>query len=271
MSGKNLTSYDDRRGNDVQIIGGELRTGNMLIGGTDQDIDEESVTQNFVLGTRKYLDGGERVFVYSHIHASYQLGRGRCALAYNTAGTEKGAYLGALTKGAFTVDWTVVGASIAANQFAEGYLFMQGGFVKRIKSHLAQTIGLAVTMNLHEKLTDVSLSAGRYGMLVENKYANVINREQAGAIPGLVVGVAPIDFTAGYYAWIQVKGPCGVISSESDKGNADAEHEIIHGGAAGSEVILKAAHGYQVIGYLLPMNTVSWENENFMLVNLNIE
>jgi len=271
MSGKNLTSYDDRRGNDVQIIGGELRTGNMLVGGKDQEIDEESATQNFVLGTRKYIDGGERVFVYSHIHASYQLGRGRCAQAYNTAGTEKGAFLGAQINGAYTINWTVVGASIAANQFAEGYLFMQGGFTKRIKSHPAQTIGLACTLTLHEKLTDISLSAGRYGMLIENKYANVISREQAGFLPGLVVGIAPMDFTAGYYGWLQVKGPCGVLSSQNDKGNADAEHAIVAGASQGSECILQAAHGYQVIGYLLPMNTVSWENENFMLVNLNIE
>lgn len=269
--GKNLVGYDDRRGNDVSIIGGELRTGNMIAGQLEQEIDEQSATQVYALGTRKYLDHGERVFVYVHMKSTAAVPRGRCALAYNLAATEKGAFLGILTNGSLIIPWTCVAANIAANQYAEGHLLMQGGFVKRIRSHPAGTAGNAINLTCWEKHTDITLAAGRYGMLVENKYANVYTKSESGDWPGLVVGVAQFDFTADYYGWIQVKGPAAIISSQAAKGQLNNEKEIVHGANPGSEVIVRAAHGFQTVGYLLPMSIDSWDNENFMLIDLCIE
>lgn len=270
--GRNLKSYDERRGNDVQIIGGELRTGNMLAAGVEQEIDEVSDTQNYVLGTRKYLDGGERVFVYAHIrNFGVEIGRGQCAIAYNTAAVELGAFCGILTNGSKVIPWACVGA-IAANQFAEGYIQIQDGFLLRIKSHPEGAALETINLTCYEKYTGTTVAAGNYGVLVENKYANVFSRSGGEShIPGLVVGVPTVYMLKNQYGWLQVKGPCSVISSQSDKGDADAEHAIVHGVSVGSEVVLQAAHGLQVIGHLLPMNVISWDNFNFMLVNLCIE
>lgn len=268
--GKNLVGYDDRLGNDVQIIGGELRTGNMIAGGAEQEIYEQSATQNYVLGTKKIINGGERVFVYGHVKSTAAAPRGRCVLAYNKGNTEKGTKLGALTNGSFVIPWTCVG-TIVANQYAEGHILMQGGFVKRIRSHPAGAPAGVINLTCYEPHTDITLVAGRYGMLVENKYADVYTKSESGDWPGLVVGVSIMDVTANYYAWFQVKGPCGILSSQSAKGELNNEKEIVHGANPGSEVIVRAAHGYQTVGYLLPMSADSWDNENFMLIDLCIE
>lgn len=271
--GKNSKSYDDRRGNDVLIVGGELRTGNMLAAGVEQEVDEVSLTQNYILGARKILDGGEREFVYAHIrNFGTEIGRGQCAIAHNTAATEKGAGLGALTQGSNIIPWTVQGAGgIVANQFAEGHILCQGGLVLRIKSHPAGAQSAVVNLTCYEKYTDVTITAGRTALLVENKYSNVFSRSGGeSAIPGLVVGVAQVYALKNSYMWIQVRGPAAVLSSQSDKGDVDGEHEIVHGTLAGSECVLRAAHGYQTIGLLLPMACISWDGENFMLVDLKL-
>jgi len=271
--GKNHKSYDERRGNDVLIVGGELRTGNMLAAGVEQEIDEVSLTQNYILGTRKILEGAEREFVYVHIrNFGTEIGRGQAAIAYNTAATEKGAGLGALTNGSNIIPWTVQGAGgILANQFAEGHILCQGGIVLRIKSHPAGAQSAVVNLTCHENYHDVTIAAGRSAMLVENKYANVFSRSGGeSAIPGLVVGIPQIYAVKNSYMWIQVKGPAAVLSSQSDKGAADGEHDIVANTLAGSECVLRAAHGYQTIGILLPMAVDSWDGENFMLVDLKL-
>ena len=68
-----------------------------------------------------------------------------------------------------------------------------------------------------------------------------------------------------------MKGPCGVISNENDRGDADAEAVLVCNANPGDEVKLFAADGYQIIGHTMPMNVTNWDGENFMAVDLCIE
>jgi hypothetical protein len=241
----------------------------------EQDIFAQSATQKYELGTRRVINNGglPRVFYYAHIHASLAAAgasRGRVMMA-SDAGTERGAFLGAQTAGAKTVTWTCVG-DVVANQFKNGFVLLQGGFVREIRSHPAGGAGENITLTLYDPLPE-SIGAGRYGILLENPYANVYSRGAAGVHPnaeGPVMGVLGFDSTPDYYVWLQTWGPCGVIATPATLGDADNEMELHHGINPGDEVGIAAGHGYQSIGYSMVANAINWDNENFMIVDLRI-
>jgi len=249
--------------------------GGILLGQAEQDIFEGSAVQKYELGARKVVCNGglTRVLYYAHIHASLAAAgatRGRVMMASDD-GTERGAFLGAQTAGAKTVTWTAVG-NIGANQFANGFVLLQGGFVREIKSNTAALAGAVSTLALHDPLPE-TIAAGRYGILLENPYANVYSRGAAGVHPnaeGPVMGVLGFDSTPDYYAWLQTWGPCGVIATPATLGDADNEMELSHGINPGDEVGVAAGHGYQSIGYSMVANAINWDNENFMIVDLRI-
>jgi len=237
------------------------------IEGTEEQHDTVA-NKRYPYGTIMELADGRR-YRYAHVHASYALPRGRPVLSSDDA-SEKGAFLGAVTLGSNTFTWTSVEA-IAADQFADGYILMQGGFVKKVKSNTATSGAASSTIVIYGTHTDATWASGRYAWMIENPYANVISRGQVGATPGKVVGVSLLDATADYCCWIQTKGLCGVISSNSGLGNADAESQLVACGSAGDEVILAAAYGRQIIGHVAGYNVVNWDNENFIMADLCIE
>jgi len=249
--------------------------GNLLPGQAEQDLYEQSAVQRYAVGSRRVVDNGglTRIFYYAHIHAGITagLGRGRVMMSSDD-GTERGAFLGAQTAGAKTVTWTAV-AAIAANQFKNGFVLLQGGFVREIKSHPAAAApGAEITLTLYDPLPE-TIGAGRYGILLENPYANVYNSGSAGVHPnafGPVMGVTGFDVTPDYYTWLQAWGPCGVIATPATLGDAANEMELSHGVNPGDEVGIAGGHGYQVIGYSMVANAINWDNENFMIVDLRI-
>lgn len=257
-------------------IGGDKRwarintPGGLLPGYTEQDTYVDSLTQKYRVGTKRVED--DREYRYSHLYTGVGQGTsGRPMLSYNTAATEKGAHLLAQTEGLYTVDWTVQAAvSMAAGQFAEGYVLLQGGFMRRIKWNTYALNGAATTLTLYDPIPE-TVATGRSGILMEAKWANVYRRGLMGAIPGLCVGVTTFDVTDEYWFWAQVKGPCALISGENDKGDADAEAVWVCNANPGDEVKIMAANGYQVIGHTLPMNVTDWDGENFVAVDLCIE
>ncbi|MDD3493511.1 MAG: hypothetical protein PHZ19_08465 [Candidatus Thermoplasmatota archaeon] len=241
---------------------------------------EQSDTATYTLGTR--LQCGNRVWRYAHILDGLgpaTLGRGR-VMVPSDDGTEVGNFLGAQVAGAYTVDWTSV-AAIAENQYANGYLLCQGGFVHKIRSNTAAAApGDVITLTLYEPFAAwEAIAAGRYGLLLENPYANTTYLTVTG--PSRPVGVMTGDYRSDLTdanVWLQTWGPCGVIAQPATLGDTMNEIAMTLGIVIQEEVTrfqgegAAAAAGYPQVGESwIGGGAVNWDNENFMTVWLKID
>ena len=248
----------------------------------EQNINEVTATRTYPLGTR--LQVGERVFRYAKINpglfAHSPSIRGR-ALVTTDDGTERGAFLGAIVAGAKTVTWTTV-AAVLADQFKDGYLLCQGGFVHKIKSN---TVGAApstaITLTLYEAFTaGEAIAAGRYGLLLECPYAHVDLLTNIGA--GRPMGVIGFDPGSDGYVWIQTWGPASMIATPATIGNLVNEIELVQaaGGPPREEVTHRQEDGgafgnpvgYPTMGQSwVGGGGINWDNENFLHIWLTID
>jgi hypothetical protein len=251
--------------------------GALLSGALEQGIYEESVTQRYELGSRRAVNNGgvTRVFYYGRVHPLIGVGfaRGRVMMASDD-GSERGAFLGAQTAGAYTVTWTTVEA-VVADQFRNGFLLAQGGWVYEIAHNTAGGIGAVITLTLFDPIAE-TIAAGRNGLIQENPYANlynrgnnVVNTERAGC----VMGVSLRDMTAAYYGWFQTWGPGPVMVNNLGLGDELAgtgEHELHIGINPGDECQVATGDGFQPIGNILIANAVCTDGENWVIADLKI-
>ena len=241
-----------------------------------QNINALNAVQQYPLGCR--LQVGDRVFRYAYILAAGAAGqRGRAAVCTD-AGLNRAANLGAIVAGAYTVNWTVVGANLVTDQLRNGYILMQGGFVHKISHNTAGNIGAVIVLTLYEPFQAIeAMPAGRYGLILENPYANVNAYGPApGSGSGRVMGVFMAETVAGMFTWLQTWGPCGLILTANDIGNANTEITITMNVAVSDECLphvgIVGRDGLQVIGEAFTGgDTVTWDNENFGNVWLKID
>ncbi len=238
------------------------------------NVTDQSLERKFSLGTRYVL--GDRVFRYAHIKSDANiLRRGSVAVAYNTASIEKGAKLGALTQGSKTVLWTVVNRQILKDQFKNGYLLMQGGFVKGIESNGPEVAGNTISLKLKEPISQPNAASGNYGILCEGLYTNATERAFGNTGPGLIIGVPVADLTGDFYAWLQTWGPCGVIGTAATLNDTGQVTGIAPGIDTGSQNQVIATNPAMVpeeriVGYNVPYNTNNWDNESYRMLFLTI-
>ncbi len=238
------------------------------------NITDQSDSPRFPLGSRHVFD--DRVFRYAHIKKDANvLGRGRPVVSFNNASIEKGTKLGALTKGATSVLWTSVQNNVLQDQYQNGYLLMQGGFVKGIESNNAVGRGGTIKLQLKEPITEADASSGNYGILCESLYSNVMERTFGQTGPGLIVGVPVADFNGDKYCWLQTWGPCGVIGTVpvlNDTGQVTGIKPGIDEGAAIQTIATDPASVQEerIIGHHIPYNTNNWDNEAFRMLFLTI-
>lgn len=240
----------------------------------DLGVTTEHSEPKYILGSRYSI--GERAYRYAHIKNDQSLIRkGAVCVSYNSASIERGDKLGAVTQGARTITWTVVGPEIKRNQFANGYLFMEGGEVISIKANAAGARGVAIPIQLNEPIVQSSQSSGRYGMLVESTYSNAMERTFGNTGPGLIIGVTLRDMTEDYYGWLQTWGPCAVIGTQPVL-NDSAQITGIHPGTdSGSQVVQHAISAGQIpeeriIGHHVPYNQDNWDSEAYRMLFLTI-
>jgi hypothetical protein len=240
----------------------------------DVGVTTEHLTAKHELGTRYAIS--DRVFRYCHIKSNANvLRRGSVCVSYNTASIEKGAQLGAITNGTSIVPWTVVQRTVTKDQFKDGYLLMQGGFVKGVESNSPGAKGASINITLKEPITESSASSGRYGILCEGLYSNAMERTYGNTGPGLVIGVPLADYTEDYYAWLQTWGPCGVISTAATVNDTAQVTGIKAGVTTGDQIMSIATNAAmtqeeRIIGYHIPYNTDNWDDEGYRMLFLTI-
>lgn len=191
-----------------------------------QDIYEESTKQYYPLGERLQLKDG-RVFHYAlnggNLLAAGNMTSSKVAIDDHTdlvlvTTVEKNS--------SYKVKVTLGGTLVTANQYAEGWLWVEGaaagtyiGQCHQIKSHPAQATTTGdVIITLHSQIAEkIEAGTAKISML-QNQYKDLII--QATDPVALTVGVPLIPITATsdplyYYFWLQTWGPCPVLEEDT--------------------------------------------------------
>ena len=171
----------------------------------NQSVNDDDTTQNAPLGTRLAL--GDRVFYYAYFSAACTAGEVVCAPVMGASHQADILTPGACTAGQKVVTLTL-GSSMAANQYAEGYMMVSSGTgvgqTYRIKSHGTYgTAAVDCTINLYDDLVEPVTATCELNF-VPNIYNKVVIGSSALGVP---VGVSVCDVSAVSYAWIQTWGP----------------------------------------------------------------
>jgi len=182
-----------------------------------------------MLGTRLVLPDG-RVYRYAYSGAAtITIGRVCGAAVHVTTLDSDVAIQEARTTAQWDAgDYTIriattgstssTGLNLVANQFADGYIWVNDeageGQSLQVKSHGAETAtgstgGLDITVYEDDVLTIALTTASQVG-LFKNIYDKVVIHT-SGKASGPAVGVAPIVVAASKYFWLQTWGPCPVM------------------------------------------------------------
>jgi len=174
----------------------------------------ESSTQLFPLGTK--LIYNDRTFRY-----------GLCGGSAITAGklvqhvTEVGDHTNMTATAAVDAGETAIsvetnGTDITADQYAEGYLFVNDvngeGQCLKVKTHLAHdhSSDPSISITCYDDLK-TALTTSSQLTLMPNPYSAVVVAPATAT--GACVGATTIDMTADYYGWFQTGGPAALLSS----------------------------------------------------------
>jgi len=236
----------------------------------DADPYTESSTQLFPLGT--ILDWGDRVFKYAQMDGAVTAGlllQQPAHVANHTQMATTDAY--AIT----TTDDTIisvetVGTDITANQYREGYLYVNDGTGQgqswKVISHPAHDHSgdPSCEITIQGKVSTALVASGTsQASLMENPYKDVIVAPVAET--GAVVGVTVIDMTDDYYGWIQTKGPKAVLAAST----LVLGHNVVRNDTTTAGAVMADAGDdlVQEIGTVMASVVV---NAEYCMINLNI-
>lgn len=173
---------------------------------------EDSV-QRFPLGTK--LEYGHRVFRYAKAGA-VALTLGKLMQSPVPLAGHINQAINEPAVGATTISFTPFAATtddVAANALADGFIFVNDetgeGAMYQIKSHPALTGGAAGTITLVDPIIVAPVAAATATVLYP-PWRNVILHPSPPTAQ--VVGVTVCNVTANYYCWLQVQGPCAVLT-----------------------------------------------------------
>lgn len=173
--------------------------------------DAPTVTQQLPLGTR--IVQGEREFRYVKAGGvALVAGFTVQSAPAPSAGHVMDMVTAAAAVGATDITVTPVTNNITANQYKDGYLFVNDatgeGQCFRVKSNPAITATETGVISLYDPVT-LALDATALTGLRLNPYNGVVVTPIT-TLTGTVVGVSHRAITASYFGWIQTKGPAAV-------------------------------------------------------------
>lgn len=181
-----------------------------------QGLFEESSVARHRIGTIRKLDDG-RVFVYSQDSGS---GLAPGKLCMGVTGQSAGV-ISEVIKAAGSIGDDHVHVTMGtttdfatANAYRDGFFWLDdaaaGGDMYKIRGHAAIATGTDGIINLYDRLRVAVTTSNTWS--ASKSPAKKAELWDADDIDGIPLGVPPIDVTASYYFWIQVKGPCVVLT-----------------------------------------------------------
>jgi hypothetical protein len=196
-----------QQGETLIIIGKNGAAGNVTV-----DPFQESSTQLFGFGTLLYY--GDRIFRYTGIGGVAVTAGKLLQTSAAVPNHRDVAVQAAAAAGVTTITVTLGATAATANQYKDGYIHInddagQGQFM-RIKSNPAADASATLTLTLYDKVV-TALTTSSKADLIGALFNDVVVAPTAET--GALVGVTAMDMTADYYGWVQVSGPCSVLTS----------------------------------------------------------
>ena len=175
------------------------------------DLFSESTTQQHKIGSRATTPDG-RVYRYAKAGAT-ALVAGDLLQAPAIVANHQNLTPAAAAIGATTVTVTLGATAATADQYAEGFLVVNVapgiGYTYAIKSNPAAALSATMVVTLDDTI-QVALTASSRVSLIANSYNGVIQSPTVATSSPVGVGVEAT--TANSFQFIQVYGPCSVLS-----------------------------------------------------------
>jgi hypothetical protein len=121
--------------------------------------------------------------------------------------------------GATSVALIVGGTAVTANQYADGYLYINlsagVGHTYKIKSHSSGAAAATITFTLYDNdaLKVAIVAASTKAGIRANEFADTVLRPAGTAYGGVVGGIPPVAVSAGFYYWVQRKGVANALAA----------------------------------------------------------
>ena len=199
------------------------------------DYGDEKVTGTTQLhpyGTRMVLPDG-RVFYYGQTDGAITAGK-ICQSAVGIANHDMDLATNTASAGDKSVTVTVGGTAVTADQYANGYLYINDGTGEghnyKIRQHDAIDSSGSGAINLYDgDAIAVGFAAATIAGLAKNPYKDFIVYPTTST--GHAVGVTATDFDDDDYGWLQTWGPAAVLC---DVAFVIGNHVRVSDGTAGS-------------------------------------
>lgn len=221
----------------------------------------ESSTQLFPLGTK--LIYNDRVFAYALMGAGAVTAGKLLQTKVAVANHRDIAVQAAAAAGDTTVTVTLGATAAAANLYAEGYLHINDvagqGQLLKIASHPAGDSSGNMTVTLYDAIA-TALTTSSKADLIANKYSGLIVAPTAET--GSLSGVTAIDMTAAYYGWVQIEGPCSILTD----GTLVLGHQAVRSDNAAGAVEAAPNDTYIGVGDVMVLNG----DADNSVINLNL-
>jgi len=175
------------------------------------------------LGTRMILPDG-RIFAQARASTAAVISPG---LVCVQAATSSSAHVANLTASAATgsqtiaITLTATGA-VTKDQFADGYVFVNDsgaatgeGYVYKIKGNNSGAVSTTVNFFIDDSdSVKVAIAAASTEVGIRrNEFDHVIHRATGTGSVGVPAGVVNAAVSAGFYCWMQRRGPIAILSA----------------------------------------------------------
>ena len=189
-------------------------------------------TQLHPYGTRMVLPDN-RVFYYGQTDGVQTAGA-ICQTPVGIANHDMDLATNTASSGDKSVTVTVGGTAVTANQYADGYLYVNDGtgegHIYKIRQHDAISTSSSGTINLYDgDAIATGFAAATIVGLAKNPYKDFIVYPTTST--GHAVGVAATDFDDDDFGWLQTWGPAAVLC---DVAFVIGNHVRVSDGTAGS-------------------------------------
>lgn len=216
----------------VQHINYDIIYGELLSGGTEQDIYEASNTQNYALETRRVTPDGEEWY-YGKAGATINCdlavwGYNTQHIAYTTVAETVEAGVTQVKLDVQATDGVGGDGAIAADELVGGRVVFfphnSNSFVRKITDNTATTGAGEITLTL-DKAIPVALTVDvSHGEAMASPYLDVRTGNCSGRRPFL--GKADVAATVGQYFWIQKTGKTW-LAPQGEVGVGDNDNEVV--------------------------------------------
>ena len=189
-------------------------------------------TQLHPYGTRMVLPDN-RVFYYGQTDGAQTAGA-ICQSAVSIPNHDMDLATNTASSGDKSVTVTVGGTAVTANQYADGYLYVNDGtgegHIYKIRQHDAISSSGSGAINLYDgDAIATGFAAATIAGLAKNPYKDFIVYPTTST--GHAVGVAATDFDDDDFGWLQTWGPAAVLC---DVAFVIGNHVRVSDGTAGS-------------------------------------